>query len=349
MRRVSGVVAAAVDQSQAFIALASSSCGRSARQSQLELWSLATVQREIALSGIHRKPLTDVTFLSSAGGDRASCLLATCSADSSACVFDLASARKGPLRRLRGHGAVVNALCEAAVGESLLLLTVGDDCQLIGWDLRCSDPAICHRSLSPMVAIARLPATGSADVVPRVVVAGASATLTALDLRKLQSPDSVLGSASASADGDLLGFFPQQPHSDVITGLAAAGNMLVSQGRDGKAFVFDVSPERRSAALQLEISAAAPAPHDVSYLQRPSVYAVEATGSSSSNKECNGYLAAVPSGTGCLLASISDLWTLDGGCNQMTGEHRGPVTSALITSSFLATCSLDGSVVISGR
>lgn len=178
---------------------------------QLFLWStFGECENQAALSG-HKGAILEVCF--SATGDR----VFTASADKTISMWDTESCVR--IKRLKGHGAVVNS-CSASRSSECLLVTASDDCSIRIWDTR--DRHLVHSFRDKF----QLLSCAFTDNANQIVFGGIENVVKVYDVRK----NDVIY--------DLIG------HFDSITGLSVSpdGAYVLSNSMDNTLCVWDIRP-----------------------------------------------------------------------------------------------------------
>jgi len=141
----------------------------------------------------------------------------TASADKTGSVFDVESGER--IKRFRHHTSFVNAVAASRRGVSLVV-TGGDDCNALLWDLRIRKPT------QSFTAEYQLTSVAFSDDSLQIFAGSIDNTIKCWDLRKKQ--------VLYSLDG----------HQDTVTGikLSPNGNFLLSNGMDNSLRTWDVRP-----------------------------------------------------------------------------------------------------------
>ncbi|KAG9508661.1 U5 small nuclear ribonucleoprotein 40 kDa protein, partial [Fragariocoptes setiger] len=163
------------------------------------------------LKNAHANSITDLVY--SSDGSR----LFSCSADKTVIIWDNQTGVR--IKKLKEHYAIVNAL-SVPIEDPNLLASVGDDNQIIIWDVRKRKYAFLHEDNYPLTSVAFTKNGHS------VVCGGIENVLKVWDLRK----DAMI--------------YGMRGHTDTVTGLALSpdGNYVLSNSMDRTLKVWDVRP-----------------------------------------------------------------------------------------------------------
>jgi len=181
------------------------------------LWDLAggECKNSMVLTG-HDGPVLDLAWTSGSDLSTEQQLL-SCSTDKTTCLWDVQTGQR--VKRMRGHGGIVNSVCVQRRGAQHVL-TGSDDCTANVWDLRVRRPV---QTLQEKYQI--LSAVFSDDGM-RAFTAGISNFIQCYDLRTSRLLYSLVG------------------HRDSVTGLSLSpdGSFLLSNAMDSTVRAWDVRP-----------------------------------------------------------------------------------------------------------